>query len=56
MGIALLIGIIGAFWTASLASRKNLNVLGYAILGFLLPLIGVLVVLSAEDRNPKEAP
>jgi hypothetical protein len=54
MGIAIVIALIGAIWCAHVASTKHLNVLGYTLLGFLLPLIGVLVVLSAQPAPPPE--
>lgn len=55
LALAFLFSIIGAIWSANIASRKNLNPLGYALLGFLLPLIGVLVVYGAAPQTPERA-
>jgi hypothetical protein len=43
--------IIGAIWSANIASRKNLDVLVYAVFGFLVPLIGMLGVVAAKRRR-----
>lgn len=50
MAIYLVFGMIGAIWAAILASNKNLNPVGYAIAGFLMPLIGVLLAYGAAAR------
>jgi hypothetical protein len=51
LAFAFLISFIGAIWSANIASRKNLNVLAYAVLGFLVPLIGLLIVFAAEPAE-----
>ena len=56
MGIAIVIALIGAIWCAIVASNKNLNVLGYTLLGFFFPLIGVIIVLCTQAQPaPQQA-
>jgi drug/metabolite transporter (DMT)-like permease len=55
MAIYLVVGLIGAMWAAAVASGKNLNVAVFAILGFLFPLIGVLIAYGTKGEAPKEA-
>ena len=54
MAIYFIVGLIGCIWAAAIASGKNLNVAVYAIVGFLFPLIGVLVAYGAAKQEPKE--
>lgn len=59
MGIALAIGFIGMIISVVIASSKNRNVAGWAALGFLFPLIGILIVASLEalpDPNTTISP
>lgn len=44
MVIALVVCTISALWCGLIAQRKHLNPAGYALLGFLLPVIGFVVV------------
>ena len=53
MELALVFGIIGAIWAGTLASNKNLNPIGYALAGFFLPLIGVLIAYGAARQEPR---
>jgi len=48
MGIAIVICLAFSIWAASIASSKNLNVLGYALLAFFLPLIGVIAAVNVS--------
>lgn len=56
IGIAILFGLLAAPVCAAIAAHKNRSPFGYGLLGFLFPLIGVIVVLcvgtreSADDR------
>lgn len=54
MGIYIIIGIIGALWAAAIANAKRLDPAGYAILGFLLPLVGFIVAHVAKTEPPAE--
>lgn len=53
MGIYILVAVIGAVWSASVAHSKNNNVMLYAMLGFAVPLIGVLAAHFAADNAPE---
>jgi hypothetical protein len=55
MAFYFLVSLVGCIWAAAIASNKNLNVAVYAIVGFLFPLIGVLVAYGAAKQEPKEA-
>lgn len=39
---------IGAIWCALVASNKELNVMGYTLLGCFFPLIGIIAVHVAQ--------
>jgi len=52
MGIVFFISLIGAAACAMIASNKNLNVAGYGVLGFFLPLIGVIIALCVPAAAP----
>jgi hypothetical protein len=54
MAIALVICLAFSIWAASIASSKNLNVLGYALLAFFLPLIGVIAAVAAKPGPAPE--
>ena len=54
MEIAILFGFIGAIWSAVVAGNKNRNPIGYLVLGFLIPLVGVLVAYGAAPLPPAE--
>jgi len=54
MALYLIVAIIGCIWATNIASGKNLNVAVYAIVGFLFPLIGVLLAYGAAKQEPKE--
>jgi hypothetical protein len=43
-----MISLIGAFIAGAIAAGKNRNALGWGALGFLLPLIGVVIALCIE--------
>ena len=45
-GIVIVVMICGAFVAATLAAAKNRNVVGWAVLGALLPLIAAIIVGS----------
>jgi hypothetical protein len=55
-GIAFLICLIAGAVCAAVAASKNRSAVGYGLLGFVLPLIGIIVVLcigiheSSDDR------
>lgn len=48
LALSFFIGVIGAIWCAVVASNKNISVLGYTVLGFVLPLLGVILVHVAK--------
>jgi hypothetical protein len=56
----LIIGLAGALIAAVVASNKNRNPLGYGVLGFLFPLIGVVIICcmsplpASEEATPLE--
>ena len=54
MALYLIVGFIGCVWAAAIASGKNLNVAVYGTVGFLFPLIGVLIAYGAAKQEPKE--
>jgi hypothetical protein len=54
MAIALVICLAFSIWAASIASSKNINVLGYALLAFFLPLIGVIAAVAAKPGPAPE--
>ena len=57
MAIALMVSLIGAVICASMASNKNLSVFPCALLGFFLPMIGVIIVACIKNApTPLEAP
>ncbi len=48
----LFICILGAVISGVLAAGKNRNPVGWIVLGFLLPLIGVVAVLCVAEVEP----
>jgi hypothetical protein len=54
IGVYILVRFVGAIWAAAVAGGKNLNMAVFAILGFLLPLIGVLIAYGVPAK-PEEA-
>lgn len=52
-GIIVLFMIIGAVASAVIASNKNRNPGGWAVLGALFPLISILIVASLETLSPE---
>jgi len=55
MALCFLVAFASSLFATAIASGKNRNVAVYAILGFWLPLLGVLLALAAEKQEPKEA-
>lgn len=53
MGIALFCTAVGASICASVSAGKNRNVIGWALLGALLPLISIIIICSLP---PEPAP
>jgi uncharacterized membrane protein YeaQ/YmgE (transglycosylase-associated protein family) len=49
--ITLLVAIVGAVLSGSIASRKGRSAIGYGILGFVLPVVGVIVALIVPNRR-----
>jgi uncharacterized membrane protein YgaE (UPF0421/DUF939 family) len=49
--IALAVAIISAFISAKLAGKKGHNPTGYAILGFFLPMIGIIVAALLAEKE-----
>ena len=47
----LVVGLVVAFICARVAGNKGHSAVGYGILGFFLPLIGIIVVLVIKDRT-----
>jgi hypothetical protein len=47
----LLMAVISCAACYVIAKRKHRNAVGYAVLGFLLPVIGVIAVAVVEDKN-----
>ena len=54
MAIYFIVGLVGAVWAAAVAGSKNNNALGYAVLGFVLPLIGVIAAYAAAPSSRKD--
>jgi hypothetical protein len=50
--VSLAIAAAMAFICARIAGGKGHSPVGYGILGFFLPLIGLIAVLLIKDRNP----
>jgi hypothetical protein len=51
----LVVSVAGAWFCYFIAERNNMNKIGWPILGFLLPLIGVIitmVVAFTKQRDP----
>jgi len=48
------IAILGAVISGVIAAGKNRNALGWGALGFFLPLIGVIVALILDKKQPVE--
>lgn len=53
MGIALLVCLVGGIICGALASGKRRSPIGWFVIGFLIPLIGIIliIVLPASDLN-----
>jgi hypothetical protein len=49
--IALVVAAVFGYVCARIAGRKGHSAVGYGILGFFLPLIGLIVVLVIKDRT-----
>ena len=47
----LVVGLVVAFICARVAGNKGHSAVGYGLLGFFLPLIGIIVVLVIKDRT-----
>lgn len=55
--IVLIICVFGALIAAAIAASKNRNAFGFGLLGFLLPLIGILAAALCEPHDlPPETP
>jgi hypothetical protein len=52
--VVLIIGVLGAAISAVIAMGKGRSALGWGVLGFLMPLIGVIVALCLAEA-PKAA-
>ncbi|HEY4175705.1 MAG TPA: hypothetical protein VGM90_02675 [Kofleriaceae bacterium] len=48
--VAFLINVIGAMWAGILAEHRRRSVVGWALLGFFLPLFGVIFAALAEKQ------
>lgn len=44
-----IVGLIGGTISAAIAPTKNRNPLGWFVIGFLLPLIGLILILVLPD-------
>lgn len=55
MTLMLLFGILGAMICAAIASTKNRSVVGFGVIGFLLPLIGIILILVLPDGPQEES-
>lgn len=49
--VALVVAIISGVVCYRIAGNKGHNAIGYGILGFFLPLIGIIVAFVIGDRN-----
>jgi hypothetical protein len=55
MDIYIIVALIGLAITAAVAAGKNRSVIGWAALGFLVPLIGVIaIMLAAPLARPED--
>lgn len=52
--ISILLSTLGFVVCAGLAAHKNRSALGYGILGFFFPLIGIIVTALVSKREPTE--
>jgi hypothetical protein len=50
--ISLAIAVACSLGSAYIASNKGRNIIGYAILGFFLPLIGLIVAAVVPSKRP----
>lgn len=50
--ISLAIAVACSLGSAYIAANKGRNVVGYAILGFFLPLIGLIVAAVVPSKKP----
>lgn len=55
-GIFLLIGFAGAIICGALASSKGRSAAGWAIFGFLMPLIAVIAAMAMKPRASLDEP
>lgn len=49
--ISIVVAIVVAFVCARVAGNKGHSALGYGLLGFFLPLIGIIAVLLIKNRS-----
>ncbi len=49
--ISIAVALVVAFICARVAGNKGHSAVGYGLLGFFLPLIGIIVVLVIKDRK-----
>lgn len=49
--VGLVVAVLAAWFSASTASKKGHSPIGYGILGFFLPLVGIIVALVLKDRG-----
>ena len=54
MDIYIVVALIGLAITGAIAAGKNRNVIGWAAIGFLFPLIGIIAVCLADQLAPSE--
>jgi len=57
-GVLIVVMFVGAFFSAAIASSKRRNVVGYLVLGALMPVIGIVAISclpalpEAGETNP----
>ena len=49
--VALAVALLAALLSARIAGRKGHSPVGYGVLGFFLPVVGVIVALVIKDRS-----
>lgn len=54
--ILLFISVAGLVLSAMIAGFKNRNALGWGIVGFFFPLIGVIIAIALEPRPDRADP
>ncbi len=55
VGVLLVVAVIGGVIAGAIASSKGHSFIGYFLLGFLLPVIGIIVALVQPDKAGKLA-